>query len=243
MNRFFVREIIDQLAILEQDDYKHCKTVLRLREDDEIFIVHDEKEHTASLIGYENGKAVFKILRETGTNREATVQITLYQCLPKGTKMESVIQKNVEAGVHRIVPVVSKRTIAKIEDDKHKLKKLDRWRRIAEESAKQSMRNVVPQVDTVLSFEQMVYELRTDDGLLIVPYEKTDEKSIAMKEITVREEKINVVIGPEGGFSAEEIESLIEVGAKVVTLGNRIFRTETAGLVTVAVLMYKTNNI
>ncbi|KUK73879.1 MAG: Ribosomal RNA small subunit methyltransferase E [Clostridiales bacterium 38_11] len=241
MNRFFVDEINDGQARIKDADFKHCKNVLRLKEGSEIFLVYNSREYIGKILSYETSTALCTIVKESEKTREAGIDVSLYQCIPKSSKMETIIQKNVEIGVNRIVPVISYRTIVKISEQAIEEKKLIRWNKVSEEAAKQSMRNIIPKVDRVITFKQMIENLRQSKGLIIVPYENESDNN--MGNIRIDCSDVRIVIGPEGGFEEFEIEELKNAGAHIVTLGPRILRTETAGIVACAICMYKTNNI
>jgi 16S rRNA (uracil1498-N3)-methyltransferase len=241
MNRFFVESIENESAVLSGGDYKHCKSVLRLKEESEIFLVCNGKEYVGIIKYYEDNKVICKILSQTGHEREADIKINLYQCMPKADKMEMIIQKNVELGVYRIIPLISMRTVVKLSEKHKTIKKLERWNKISEEAAKQSMRNIVPLVDNILTFDEMISRFKQSKQLLIVPYE--NENNLRLKDLDLKSDEINLLIGPEGGFDPKEIEKLETINTEIVTLGPRILRTETAALVANSVIMYKTNNI
>jgi 16S rRNA (uracil1498-N3)-methyltransferase len=241
MNRFFVDEIINGQARIRNGDFKHCKNVLRLKEGSEIFLVFNGREYTGRIVSYENDDANCSIIKESDKSREADISVSLYQCIPKSSKMETIIQKNVEIGINRVVPVISYRTIVKISEQSKEEKKLIRWNKVSEEAAKQSMRNIIPKVDHILTFKQMIFDLKQKDGLIIVPYE--NEANNSLSNVKIDQTDVSIVIGPEGGFEEFEIEELKKAGAHIVTLGPRILRTETAGMVACAICMYKTNNI
>jgi len=151
--------------------------------------------------------------------------------------METIIQQNVELGVKSFIPLITERTVVKLNDKDREQKKLDRWRKIAKESSKQSKRNLVPEVEDIITVRELVERLKKEDAQIIVPYELEDMKTL--KEILSQpKQRYYVIIGPEGGFDIKEIEMLREAGAHIVTLGKRILRTETAGLVASSVIMY-----
>ena len=173
---------------------------------------------------------------------ELPCNITLFQGMPKSDKMEFIIQKAVELGAAGIVPVMMKRTVVKLEDKK-KDKKRERYQMIAESAAKQSGRGIIPEVTGFMSFrEALQYAGKFD--LLIVPYESADGIAYAREIIAQASNlpdgaNIGIFIGPEGGFAKEEIDVAKEAGAKIITLGNRILRTETAGLAVLSILMFQ----
>lgn len=241
MNRFFIDEFDGKTAFLKGGDFKHCKSVLRLRENDQVYLVIDEKEYIGRIESFGDDTVFCAVVEESKHKREADLKINLYQCLPKASKMEYIVQKNTEVGVSAIIPVISHRTVVKLSDKKRELKKVDRWNKIAVEAAKQSMRNIIPIVDEIVTFSEMIAILKEKEGKIIVPYENED--NLGLNDIEIEGNIANVVIGPEGGFEASEIEELKKAGAKIVSLGPRILRTETAGIVTNSILMYKTKNI
>lgn len=239
MPKFFVspREIEGKKIILTGDDEKHIKTVLRAREGEEITVCDGEgMDYQCRILSLEKG-VVTEILSSAPCDVEPETKITLYQGLPKADKMEWIIQKCVELGVERIVPVSTERAIVKL--DKKEGKKLERWQKIAEAAAKQSGRGIIPQMgERVLSFGEAVVEATKLDGALI-PYEKEEERGIRQFVRDFSGKSIGVFIGPEGGFSPEEVALAEEAGILPVTLGKRILRTETAGMTTVALLLYE----
>ncbi len=241
MNRFFVDEINDGQAMIRDGDFKHCKSVLRLKEGSDLFLVYNGKEYLGKILSYETNTVLCSVIKESDKTREAGINVSLYQCIPKSSKMETIIQKNVEIGVNRIVPVISYRTIVKISEQSKEEKKLTRWNKVSEEAAKQSMRNIIPMVDYIMTFKQMINDLKQSQRLIIVPYE--NESNNSLRSVKIDHSEVGIVIGPEGGFEDFEIEELKNAGAHIVTLGPRILRTETAGIVACALCMYKTNNI
>lgn len=245
MHRFFVDKdnIRDNKVTIIGEDVKHIRNVLRLREEDIISICDKQGiDYIAEIIDLFKEKVVCNIIETKISNSEPPIEVILYQGIPKSTKMDLIIQKSTEVGVAKIVPVITDRTIVKIQDRKKEENKLERWNKITEEAAKQSKRGIIPEVCQILSFNEMLETLK-NNGIIIVPYE--NEENIGIKEI-LRDEankKINIVIGPEGGFEEEEIESLKAIGAHIVSLGPRILRTETAGLITSAIVLYELGDL
>lgn len=219
------------------EDEKHIKTVLRAREGEELTLCDGEgMDYHCRIASLERG-VLLDILSKEVCETEPNIKITLYQGLPKADKMELIIQKCVELGVDRIVAVSTERAIVKL--DKKEGKKLERWQKIAESAAKQSGRGKIPEVcQKVLKFQEAVEEGAGLDGALI-PYEKEREKGIRTFVQGFQGESIGVFIGPEGGFSEEEIALARGKGITPITLGKRILRTETAGMTTVAILLYE----
>jgi len=239
MPKFFVESHqIEQKSIhLTGEDAKHIKTVLRAREGEEITVCDGlGTDYFCRIASLEDGVTA-EIIGSEVCQSEPKTKITLYQGLPKADKMELIIQKCVELGVDRIVAVSTERCIVKL--DKKEEKKLERWRKIAEAAAKQSSRGKIPEIaPKVLRFSQALDEAKTLDGA-IIPYEKEEDRGIRSFVEEFSGKEIGVFIGPEGGFTEEEIQSAQDAGVLPITLGKRILRTETAGMTTIAILLYE----
>lgn len=242
MYRFFVEpsQIQDNHICINGSDVNHIKNVLRMKLKEEILISSGgDKEYTCYIeeIGEEEILAHIMYVQEAGY--ELSSKIYLFQGLPKSDKMELIIQKAVELGVHQVIPVASKRVVVKL-DKKKEEKKLARWQAISESAAKQSKRMYVPEVANVMNFKQAVDYAKELDVVLF-PYELADGMK-KTKEIISRinpGQSIGIFIGPEGGFEESEVELAKEkADAQVITLGKRILRTETAGLTVLSILMY-----
>ena len=188
------------------------------------------------------------------SNAELPAEITLFQGVPKGDKMETIIQKCVELGVHTIVPVMMERTIVKL-DDKKKDKKISRYNGISEAAAKQSRRVIIPEVTGYMGSKEAIDYAAENMDVILFPYELAegmDESRRVIDDIVsmVKEsgagsgsdsavkKKIGIFIGPEGGFADSEAELLRAAGAKTISLGHRILRTETAGMTVMSVLSF-----
>ncbi len=237
--------------VITGDDVNHIKNVLRLRVGDTITVTDGQgMDYQCEISDLSDKSSVScHILSSKKNETELPVRIVLYQGLPKKDKMELIIQKAVELGVSEIVPVAMKRSIMKVEDDKSEAKKNARWTEIARAAGKQSGRGIMPVVGKVMSMKEAVKAATMDceNGLIAVPYENSRGMlalSEMMDDINDRVNKeqhptVSVFIGPEGGFEEGEIASLMEQGAKTVSLGKRILRTETAGLTFFSILMYE----
>jgi len=245
MNRFFVKKIDQNNIAIYGDDYKHAKKVLRLVEGSNVYAVYNEVEYLAKIIKDDGENLWLEMIEETKVIREPDVEIHIYQSLPKSSKMDFIIQKNVESGISKLTPIRSDRSLIKIKNEKKEKKKLERWTKISEEAAKQSMRNIIPEIRDIISFDDMIEELKfkikNENIEILVPYENEEDCSI--KDINLNKEKIAAVVGPEGGFEEEEIQRLIEIGVKPVTLGPRILRSETAALVLSTLILHETDNM
>lgn len=244
MHRFFVdkEQIIDDKIEIIGTDVKHIKDVLRLRVDEEIEIASEGFTYNGKIELLEKNKITVDIIDKIKGANEAPIDIILYQGLAKGSKMDVIIQKGTEVGIKAFYPLATNRSIVKINDIKKEQSKVERWSSIADGAAKQSKRDIIPKVENIISFNEMINLLKNKDNI-IVPYE--DEKANTIKKDlqTIKGEKIHLIIGPEGGFEPSEIESLKLIGAKIVTLGPRILRTETAGLVAATIILYELGDL
>jgi len=226
-------------------DVNHIKNVLRMKPGEKV-LISDGKgiNYFCELteIGSEEVKAA--ILPEEVEDTELPVEVVLYQGLPKGDKMELIIQKCVELGVSRIVPVDMARCVMKL-DAKKEGNKIKRWYGVSESAAKQSKRMIVPEISGVMKYKAAIEEAKRAD-LVLVPYEAAETLDGAGgMELTRRlisglqpGQKCAIFVGPEGGFAEAEIDLARESGFKTITLGKRILRTETAGLFVLSAIGY-----
>ena len=246
MHRFFADEsgIVGGRAQLNAEDSRHALRVLRLEAGEEIELVCAPERYLAVIEDTE-GERVAACVKERLRSTEAGVQVTLYQGLPKADKMELIVQKTTELGVYAVQPVAMERCVVKLEG-KDAGKKTERWQKIAREAVKQCARVSVPEVREVRKLNALSDEFRQLD-LLIVPWEDARDGSVrACVEALGRKEnpRIGILIGPEGGISEKEARWLSEeAGGKLVTLGPRILRTETAGLCALTMVMAFRNEL
>jgi len=245
MQKFFIKseQIKDKKKKIIGTDVNHITNVLRLKKEDEIQICDEDttNNYIAEILEYDKEKVICKILEKIDSKVESNVNITVYQGLPKADKMELIIQKTTEIGVKTIIPVSMERCIVKL-IPKDEEKKIDRWQKIAEVAAKQSKRDIIPKIEKVQRLEKVCADINGYD-LFIVAYE--DEERLTLKEVLRENNKaknIAVLIGPEGGIDSKEIDKLKQNGAIVVTLGNRILRTETAPIVISSNIIYELEN-
>jgi len=221
------------------EDVNHIKNVLRLRVGDEITIGDGQgKDYNCRIREFTADSVVADIEDICANAAELPAKLVLFQGMPKSDKLELIIQKAVELGVAEIVPVMTKRTVVKLEPKKE-TKKLERYNAIAMSAAKQSGRGVIPEVKPFMSFKQAL-EYAKSLEITMIPYEEAEGISYArevFKDATTKK-SIGIFIGPEGGFAKEEVEAAVAMGAKCITLGNRILRTETAGLCVLSILMF-----
>lgn len=245
MHRFFVdsENINSKEIIIDGEDVKHIKSSLRLEIGAEIEISNKKgRDYRCKISEINNDTIVCEIIETYKSKGESDIDIILFQGLPKSTKMELIIQKSTELGVKEIVPLATERCVVKINDKKKEKKKIERWSRIAQEAAKQSKRGIIPEISSVTSFKDALKTLK-DEDVIIVPYESEENLGIKTVLKTITSKKINIIIGPEGGFEESEIEALKEINSKIVTLGPRILRTETAGFTTSALILYELGDL
>ena len=241
MHRFFAEpgNIGEKEIVITGADVNHIRNVLRMRTDEEVLIADGQgAEYRCKLIELSENEVRAQILWKLDGNAELVSAITLFQGLPKSDKMDLIVQKCVELGVDRIVPVSTKRAVVKL-DAKKEQTRLKRWNTISESAAKQSGRGVIPEVSGVMSFGKALEEAKKLDVLLI-PYERAENMAKTrqvMGEIRPGQ-SVGIFIGPEGGFEESEVEEAVAAGAQAITLGKRILRTETAGLAVMAMLGY-----
>lgn len=244
MQRFFVEphqidEGTHQIHILGSD-VNHISNVLRMKQGEELWISDGgKKEYRCTIEEFSPDEVLLHIIYAQEPDYELQSRIYLFQGLPKADKMELIIQKAVELGAYEVIPVETKRCVVKL-DGKKAAKKVERWKQIAESAAKQSKRMLIPNVHEVLTFKEALKYAESMDVRLI-PYELAKGMQ-ETKEILAdiqSGQSIGIFIGPEGGFEEKEVETAISEGAKPITLGKRILRTETAGLAILSVLMFQ----
>lgn len=241
MYRFFVNpeQIAGSLITITGDDVNHMKNVLRLKVGEQFTASNEAKEYLCEIVTMNSEEVVGTIIDVYGSNAELPAAITLFQCVPKGDKLETIIQKAVELGATQIVPVFSKRCVVKL-DAKKAEKKQARYQAIAESAAKQSKRVVIPTVHPFVTYQEAL-AMAKDMDLLMIPYEEAQGMENSRKVMASASEakRIGIFIGPEGGFEKSEVDTAIAYGAKCITLGHRILRTETAGMAVLSILMYQ----
>lgn len=242
MYHFFVEpeQIFQEYTEILGGDVNHIKNVLRMNIGEKISVSDGlGMEYLCEITSLDAQVIRAKILEKREVAVELSSSLILYQGLPKGDKMELIIQKAVELGVSRIVPVSFKRCVVKLDAKKAEAKR-KRWQAIAESAAKQSGRQVIPVVDRVMTQKEALEDAKSLDVSLI-PYEcardMTETKQIL--DGIQRGQSVGIFIGPEGGFELSEVEVAMEKGVRPITLGKRILRTETAALCMLSVLMFR----
>ena len=240
MPRFFTdkENISDTKIYITGDDVKHISKVLRLRTGDEITVCDGAGTDYECEISEISADRVSADVSEIHKNcAESEICLTLYQGITKGDKMDYIIQKCVELGVSKIVPVLTKRAVSRPLDGD---KKIIRWQKIAAEAAKQCGRGMIPEVGKICTFEETInFAAEDKSSLNLMPYECERERHLREALNTYKGKIVNVFIGPEGGFDDSEVGIARAKGFKTITLGPRIMRTETAPIAVAAAIMYE----
>lgn len=241
MHKFFVpyNNINGNTAFIDGEDVKHIRKVLRMQIGDKVLINDCQGgEYLGTISNIDLKNIDLNLSEKLEINNESPLKIHLYQAMPKSTKMDLIIQKCTELGISGITPVNMQRVVVKNGEDSKD--RSTRWYKIALEAAKQCKRSIIPSIRNPINFNDMVEELSSYD-LLVVPYE--NEKGLGVKHLSKTLTKsintIALVVGAEGGFEDIEIDILKEHGAKIVTLGNRILRCETAAITCLSILQYE----
>lgn len=243
MQRYFVEpDAVEQgqaSIMITGDDVGHITKVMRSSIGDQLICcVSRGPCFLAEIKQMDKDQVHCRIIEELREDRELPVEVTIAQGLPKGDKMELVIQKGTELGAHVFVPFISSRTIVQL-DQKKEQKRIDRWSKIAKEAAEQSHRSVLPEIASVHSWKQLLNRSK-DYDLALIAYEneKTSTVHAKLKELPSGKNRILIAVGPEGGFSELEIHEATLHDFYPIMLGKRILRTETAGLYGLAALSY-----
>lgn len=258
MRRFFIEEdnITGNRVIIKGEEARHIAQVLRIKEKDKIKVFTGKgREYLIKITKASKREVIGDILKETELKTEPMVPITLVQGLPKKDKMDFIVQKATELGVKKVIPIITQRTIVKLDRERAKARQV-RWQRIALEAAKQSGRVIIPKVDQVTTFIQSL-DIMNKENLNLIPWEEEETTSLkeVLKPFTVHRSftplegetsltgPVTIFIGPEGGFTPDEVKQAKERGAIPVSLGPRLLRTETAGLVTLALILYELGDL
>lgn len=242
MHRFFIPQLYNEEMSITGVDAKHIGKVLRMQPGDKLQIVSDDGVSAlAEVTAISETTVTVRCLEVLAESHEPAVKITLAQGLAKGEKMDFIIQKAVELGVCSIVPVAMEHSVVRLDGAKAD-KKVERWQKIAEAAAKQSKRDIIPQVQAVQSVSQML--ANNNCKTKIIAYECEDRMSLktALREAGQLDDLL-LIIGPEGGISEGELTKAREAGAVPVSLGRRILRAETAGLVAMSAIFYETGDL
>ena len=243
MYRFYVSA--DQLAekevFISGGDVNHIKNVLRLEVGDWIVACDGNgTDYVSRIQSICSDEVVASIEKVQPTGTELPVRITLFQGMPKKDKLELIIQKAVELGACEIVPVMTKRTVVKLSEEKKINKRLERWQSIAYAAAKQCDRGIIPTVHKPVSYEEAL-AMADQLDYKVIPYELQTGMEEARKIVdqACKQRSLGIFIGPEGGFEPEEVERAMTRNIHPMTLGKRILRTETAGMALLSILMFQ----
>ena len=245
MSRYFVNstQIIENQITIIGEDYQHLKKVLRAVKGDIITVCCDGFDYISEINEISNTYISSNIIEKNKNLTEAALKVTLYQGLPKADKMELIVQKCIELGVNEIIPVITERCISKINNNNDAQNKVARWQKIALEAAKQCNRGIVPQIGTPIKFNEAI-ALASKMDLSVIPYEK--ENATGLNAVVAKCSDVttaSILIGPEGGFTQREIQLAESHNIKKITLGPRILRTETAGMVALSLMMYELGDV
>jgi 16S rRNA (uracil1498-N3)-methyltransferase len=252
MQRYFIppEQFLETTVTIIGDDAHHLIRVMRSQIGDTVICSNGiNREALVSLTNLDKDAVEATILEELPLKNEAATEVWVAQSLPKGDKLEAVIQKNTEIGAARFIPFISERTIVQY-DDKKLVKLQERWGKIAKEAAEQAHRNRVPEVTLPFSWKQTL-KLVGQVDLALICYEK--ESGLQLKQLlgqTFKREgetplkgKVLLLIGPEGGFTVKEIAEAEGLGFHSISLGSRILRTETAAMVALTCILYETGEM
>jgi len=257
MQRYFVEpaQFTGNELVIAGDDAHHISRVMRMAEGDQV-IVSDGQSRTviAEIVSFGNKEVTLVVTEELEQQSEAAWSVTIAQGLPKGDKMELIVQKCTEIGAAGFIPFESQRVIVQY-DRKKEAKRLERWHKIAKEAAEQSHRNVIPTIAEPLSWKQLLSSIASYD-LVLFCYERAGAEGhgIGLKDVLQQYKQqwqqaglvkpaILLIVGPEGGFAESEAEQAQEAGAKLVGLGKRILRAETAGMVGLSCILYESGEM
>lgn len=246
MHRFFIdkRQIRKDTALIEGEDAEHIYRVLRLRRGDAVELCDGQGNDYEAIIESVGKDGVeVRIERSFPSQGEPGIKVVLYQAIPKSAKMDLIIQKCVELGVHKVVPVVTARTVVKLKDAEDEIHKASRWQRIAKEAAKQSKRGIIPEVSLPVPFSRAVSQ--SPEVLRIFPWENERKAGIKglFEATTSWKDGIAIMVGPEGGWELQEVEAARDMGWNIISLGPRILRTETVGVAILSAIMFYTGEM
>lgn len=239
MQKLFVDNVDGEKLILNEEQSRHLAKSLRMRKGDMIMVSDGSaKDYGCMIEEITKDTVTLTVCYEQANETEPSIKVSLYQGVPKGDKMEDIIQKCVELGIYEITPVLTKRSVSR-PDEKQAKKKQVRYSKIALEAAQQSGRGIVPNINVMQSFKLAVQNCDAD--LKIVFYEGGGKslKSLLNDDI----KSIAIFIGPEGGFEKEEVDAVLENGGINATLGKRILRTQTAPVAALSAIMTLTGNM
>jgi 16S rRNA (uracil1498-N3)-methyltransferase len=245
MRRFYVPpgDIDNNQVYIRDSNAHHLTQVLRIKEGEKVTVFDGSgQEYLVDVKSISRDLVVGNILEATTPDRDTRIKVTLVQGIPKGDKMDLIIQKCTELGITEIIPVLAERTVVKLEENK-KEKRRQRWQKISEEASKQCKRSIVPQIREICTWKECLSSIANTENILVL---WENEKTQGLKTFLESNKSLNqltLVIGPEGGLSQSEVDSLLELGAQTVSLGPRILRTETAGFAALVMVLYELGDL
>lgn len=241
MRRLFIEEKLTSKITICGDDAKHLLYAMRVKPEQVFTIVDNEgsvaEAKVASCTSDTVELTLIRYLENADT--EAPIEVVVAQCLPKGDKMEYIVQKAVELGAASIIPIISRHCVVKY-DDKKKIQRQQKWQKIADEAVKQCGRTLKPTVETIISLEQLINDYNDYERFICYEAEKQSFKQMLQAS---NSKKYLILIGPEGGFSSEEVTICQQAGFKSISLGKRILRAETASLAALTIVMYEQGDL
>lgn len=243
MPKFFCDNISNNNITITGDDARHISKVLRMKIGDTITVCDMKTtDYLCEISGISKSEVCAKIISESTSEAETGIKISVFQALPKASKMDYIIQKCVELGAYEFFPCILSRCVVKLENDSDAEKKTRRWQSVSEAAAKQSMRAIIPKVNTPIDFKKTVSLLKSYDACFVC-YENEDKTSLKsyLTDLKLKKDISSAafLIGPEGGISDAEIEYITAENLACVTLGKRILRTETASTAVISMLNYE----
>lgn len=244
MQRYFAPYIVTEDAFqITGEDYRHIIKVMRMKEDDQIICVaEDHKAALCKITNISDEIVTAQVVQWLEESVELPVEVTIVSGLPKGDKLDLIIQKGTELGAHKFIPFIAARSIVKW-DEKKADKKISRWQKIAKEAAEQSHRNLIPEVVSPVGLQSLIEKSDSYD-IKLVAYEEVSRQGETMNLVKSLQSlkkggSVLVVFGPEGGLTAGEVEKLLDCGFISCGLGPRILRTETAPLYLLSAVSYQ----
>ncbi|SEN04048.1 16S rRNA (uracil(1498)-N(3))-methyltransferase [Lihuaxuella thermophila] len=243
MQRYFISpdQVNDERILITGDDVHHIKNVMRSRPGDQLVCCDGQgRDYLAEIEELTPAAIRCRVIQISPSKGEPKTQVTIAQSLPKGDKLEWILQKGTEIGAVRFLPFTSERTVVKI-DSRKTDKKHERWERIVKEAAEQSHRGIIPEVARPVSWKELLEEIKSAKTAWIA-YEKGGQP-LAKSLAEAASEEILLIIGPEGGFTETEVAEAEAAGAVPVTLGMRILRTETASLAALSCILFQRNDL
>lgn len=237
MRRFFISSSLTDEMVITGDDVHHISKVLRMKTGDKCIVVAPDGTTGLAAISDIMSKQInLSLINIIDDNKEPAVRVILVQGLPKSDKMDYIVQKAVELGVHQIIPMIAERSVVQYNAQK-KIARVERWQKIAAEASKQCRRSKIPEVTGIQTLRDILPQFDDKTELILLYEGKT---SVRLHDVLIasRSDTIAIIVGPEGGFSEEEVALAAAHNAAIVTMGPRILRTETAAVASMAVIMY-----